>query len=78
MAHLSDSKVQIIAEKLILRGLETQLRIPSGSLKTKRIMLDKKSRRDGSFYSTKQEEPSLLLTQLPNKPSNIDIEQQLL
>jgi hypothetical protein len=40
MAHLSDSKAQMIAEKLIIEGLETYLGISSGSLQTKRIMLD--------------------------------------
>lgn len=40
MAHLSDSKAQMIAEKLILEGLETYLGIQSSSLQTKRIMLD--------------------------------------
>ena len=40
MAHLSDSKAQMIAEKLILEGLEAYIGIPCGSLQTKRIMLD--------------------------------------
>lgn len=40
MAHLSDSKEQRIDEKLILDGLEAYIGIPSGSLKTKKIMLD--------------------------------------
>lgn len=35
MAHLSDSNAQMIAEKLILKGLESYLGIPSGSLQTK-------------------------------------------
>ena len=42
MAHLSDSNVQLVAEKLILEGLETKLNIPSGSLQAKKIILDKK------------------------------------
>lgn len=40
MAHLSDSMAQMIAEKLILEGVERYLGIPRGSLQTKRIMLD--------------------------------------
>jgi len=40
MAHLSDSKAQMIAERLILEKLEPHLGIPCGSLQTKRIMLD--------------------------------------
>ena len=40
MAHLSDSREQRIAEKLILEGLEDYIGIPSGSLNNKRIMLD--------------------------------------
>lgn len=40
MTHLSNSKAQMIAEKLILEGLETYLGIPSGTLQTKRIMID--------------------------------------
>lgn len=40
MAHLSDSKAQMIAEKLILSGVEEHLGIPRGSLETTRIMLD--------------------------------------
>lgn len=41
MTHLSDSTVQMIAEKLILKKLETYLDIPCGSLQTKRIIIDK-------------------------------------
>ncbi len=40
MTHLSDSKAQIIVEKLILKELEAYLGIPFGSLQSKRIMLD--------------------------------------
>lgn len=40
MVHLSDSKAQMIVEKLILGELETYLAIQRGSLKTKRIMID--------------------------------------
>lgn len=42
MAHLSDSNVQMVAEKLILEGLENKINIPSGSLQAKKIMLDNK------------------------------------
>lgn len=42
MAHLSDSNVQMVAEKLILEGLETKLNIPTGSLQAKKIMFDDK------------------------------------
>lgn len=37
MAHLSDSKAQMIAEKLILAGVEEHLGIPAGALQTTRI-----------------------------------------
>lgn len=40
MKHLSDSTVQLLAEKQILEGLEVRLGIPSGSLQPKRIMID--------------------------------------
>lgn len=40
MAHLSDSKAQMIAEKLILAGVEEHLGIPVGALQTTRIPLD--------------------------------------
>lgn len=40
MANLSDSKVQMIADRLILDGLENHLGILSGSLQSKRIRLN--------------------------------------
>lgn len=40
MTHLSDSKAQMIAEKLILNGVEKHLGIPAGALQTTRIPLD--------------------------------------
>lgn len=40
MVHLSDSKAQMIVDKLILGELEIYLAIQRGSLKTKRIMID--------------------------------------
>lgn len=40
MAHLSDSKAQMVAEKLILSGVEKYLELPYNSLKTEIISLD--------------------------------------
>ena len=40
MTHLSDSMAQMIAEKLILSGVEGHLGIPNGSLQTTRLVLD--------------------------------------
>lgn len=52
MAHLSDSKAQMIAEKLILEELEAYLGIPCGSLQAKRIMLDNVVSIEIDGYST--------------------------
>ncbi len=40
MSHLSDSKAQMKAEKLILNGLAQYLGLPNNSLHTKRILVD--------------------------------------
>lgn len=40
MAHLSDSKAQMLAEKLILSGVEEHLGLPKNSLQATKIPLD--------------------------------------